>query len=55
MPNKKTDCDNIAKIICDALNRVAYKDDSQIVKLNVMKEYVETPSVKVRIFNLLPF
>ena len=57
-PVKKPDCDNIAKIICDALNGIAYKDDSQIVKLNVHKAYAEIPSVKVVIFDVsesLPF
>jgi Holliday junction resolvase RusA-like endonuclease len=57
-PVKKPDCDNIAKIICDALNGIAYKDDSQIVKLSVYKAYAEIPSVKVEIFDAseaLPF
>lgn len=38
-PAKKPDCDNIVKSICDALNLVAYKDDSQIVKLQIAKRY----------------
>lgn len=38
-PTKKPDVDNIAKVICDALNGIAYKDDSQIVELNVAKYY----------------
>lgn len=57
-PTKKPDIDNIAKIICDALNGIAYKDDSQIVRLNVVKKYAETPFVKVSIFDMsetLPF
>ena len=48
-PTKKPDTDNIAKIICDALNKIAYKDDSQIVKLNVIKRYAEAPSVEVSV------
>lgn len=39
LPAKKPDCDNIVKAICDALNLVAYKDDSQIVELNIVKRY----------------
>ena len=35
------DCDNIAKIILDALNGIAYKDDKQIVMLNVEKYWTE--------------
>lgn len=47
-PLKKPDCDNIAKIICDALNGIAYHDDSQIYSLNVEKLFSETPRVEVR-------
>ncbi len=36
---KKPDCDNIAKIILDALNGLAYDDDAQVVKLYVEKRY----------------
>lgn len=39
LPTKKPDTDNIAKIICDALNGVAYGDDKQIVELHVYKWY----------------
>ena len=39
LPTKKPDADNIAKIICDALNGVAYHDDTQIVQLNIIKRY----------------
>lgn len=38
-PTKKPDADNIAKVVCDALNGVAYKDDTQVVKLSVCKSY----------------
>lgn len=47
-PTKKPDADNIAKVICDALNGVAYGDDTQIVKLVVSKRYKEgEPLVQV--------
>ena len=36
---KKPDCDNIAKSILDALNGIAYDDDSQIVEIVVRKCY----------------
>lgn len=39
---KKPDTDNIAKSICDALNGIAYKDDSCISELIVKKFYSET-------------
>lgn len=49
-PQKKPDADNIAKIICDALNDVAYKDDTQVVMLTVIKKYaIEEPKVRVSI------
>lgn len=44
---KKPDCDNIAKIILDALNGIAYDDDAQIVKLRVEKRYGMTDRVTV--------
>ena len=40
-PTKKSDCDNIAKIICDALNGIAYRDDAQIVEARVSKRYTD--------------
>ena len=44
---KKVDADNIAKIICDSLNKVAYHDDSQIYSLEVCKYYSEKNRVEV--------
>lgn len=44
---KKPDCDNIAKIILDALNGMAYDDDAQVVKLRVEKRYGMTAHVTV--------
>lgn len=46
-PTKKPDCDNIAKTVLDALNTIAYKDDSQVVELHVYKRYGETGSTEV--------
>ena len=48
-PTKKPDCDNIGKIICDALNGIAFHDDSQIVELTVDKYYSSAPEVRVSI------
>ena len=39
LPMKKPDADNIAKIILDALNGMAYADDKQVVRLEVIKRY----------------
>ena len=38
-PTKKPDIDNIVKIILDALNKMAFKDDNQITKIEVEKVY----------------
>lgn len=42
----KPDCDNIAKIILDALNGIAFDDDSQVSFLHVRKLY-DTDEAKV--------
>ena len=44
---KKSDVDNIAKIILDALNGVAYYDDKQVVKLEVIKKYATEGYVEI--------
>lgn len=43
----KPDADNIAKIVLDALNGLAYDDDSQITTLSVSKYYGPVPRVNV--------
>lgn len=50
-PTKKPDVDNIAKVVCDALNGIAYGDDSQIVWLEVVKYWTaEEPRVEVDVW-----
>ena len=48
-PTKKPDIDNIVKIILDAMNNIAFKDDTQITKISVEKKYSEIEKVFVRI------
>lgn len=48
-PTKKPDMDNIAKIIADSLNQIAYRDDAQIVELFINKGYAAIPQVQVSI------
>ena len=48
-PTKKPDWDNVGKVICDSLNGVAYRDDTQIVDSMVRKFYGEDPKVVVTI------
>lgn len=49
LPLTKPDTDNIAKAVLDALNGLAYTDDSQVVALTVNKLYAERGHVAVRI------
>lgn len=45
----KPDLDNIEKAVMDALNKVAWLDDSQITYKTSCKAYDEKPSVKIEI------
>ena len=49
LPDKKPDVDNVLKCICDALNKVAYDDDKQIISMNIVKYYSENPCVVIRL------
>ena len=40
-PQKKPDSDNIAKIILDSLNKIAFDDDSQVTELIVLKRWTD--------------
>jgi len=46
---KKPDWENLAKAICDALEGICYKNDSQIVECNVKKIYAERTGVQIGI------
>jgi Holliday junction resolvase RusA-like endonuclease len=48
-PTKKPDWDNIGKVVCDALNKLAYGDDSGIVDGRVQKFYSDEPRVEVEL------
>ncbi len=52
-PTKKPDSSNVLKAIEDALNSVAYYDDSQIVSTTIDRYYGENPRVEVVISELL--
>lgn len=52
LPTKKPDWDNVGKIVCDALNKIAFCDDTQIVDGRVIKRYSEQPRVEVVIWQL---
>lgn len=46
---KKIDCDNMAKCCLDALNNIAFDDDSQIYDLHINKKYGEIPKVEIKL------
>lgn len=48
----KPDWDNVSKGVCDALNGVAWKDDSQICRAEVEKHYSLVPGFDLTIFEL---
>lgn len=48
-PTKKPDIDNIVKIVLDAMNKFAFKDDTQVTRLEVEKIYSKTPKIYVKI------
>jgi len=45
----RPDGDNLAKSIKDALNGVAYRDDSQVCFLQVRKQYAQMEGVRIEI------
>lgn len=49
MHTKKPDCDNLAKSILDALNGIAYDDDSQVCSLLVSKFYGDVARVEIEL------
>lgn len=51
-PTKKPDADNIAKIIMDGLNGLAYDDDNAVTELHVKKEYADNPRVEVQLIQV---
>lgn len=52
LPDKKPDIDNIAKAVLDALNEVAYRDDTQVVELQMRKKYSDRPRLEICIEEL---
>ena len=48
----KPDADNICKILCDAMNGIAFVDDSQVCELHVYKLYGVSQRVHVTMTGL---
>jgi len=49
----RPDTDNLVKSIKDALNGVAYKDDSQVCNLFARKQYASFDGVKIEIIEIV--
>lgn len=47
-PDCRPDVDNIAKLALDSLNSIVWKDDSQIIKLELEKRYGENGRILLR-------
>jgi len=54
LPAKKPDIDNLVKAVLDALNGIAYNDDSQVVCLTSRKQYAAVPGVLIQITPWVP-
>ncbi len=50
--NKKPDVDNALKLVMDALNQRAYKDDVRVVEALVERHWAEWPATKIKISTL---
>jgi Holliday junction resolvase RusA-like endonuclease len=51
-PVRKPDLDNVVKLVCDALNGAAYRDDAQIVAVRAVRRWAnagEAAHLRVRV------
>ena len=48
-PTTRPDWDNVGKAVCDALNGLVWKDDAQIVRAEVRKNYDDEPRVAIEV------
>lgn len=51
-PVRKPDADNIIKVVADSLNQAAYRDDADLVKVELEKFYSWQPRIEVEIGSL---
>ena len=49
---KKPDADNLAKSVCDGLNGVIWKDDSQVFDIRVVKRWADVGEMSVFVEDL---
>ena len=53
-PMKKPDCDNVAKVVMDSLNKLAYHDDAQVVDFQFRKFFSFRPRLVITIQESAP-
>ena len=53
-PTGKPDLDNCVKLVCDALNGIMWRDDSQVVSMELRKFYAEIADTVVTVSEVLP-
>lgn len=54
-PTKRPDWDNVAKLVCDALEKRAYRNDAAVVDARVIKRWArktEDPHTRVELWSL---
>ena len=51
-PTGRPDADNVLKIAGDALNKIVWNDDSQIVLVNIAKRYSDQPRLRIEVESL---
>lgn len=49
MPTGRPDIDNIQKLVCDGLNNVVFRDDSQVVSFSGWKRYSAEPRIVIEV------
>jgi Holliday junction resolvase RusA-like endonuclease len=49
VPTKKPDWDNFGKVVSDALNTIAFKDDAQVAVAVVTKSYSDNPRMRIMV------
>lgn len=48
-PTVKPDIDNIGKVVLDALNKFAFKDDNQVCKFTIQKKYSLVEKIYIKV------
>jgi Holliday junction resolvase RusA-like endonuclease len=54
-PAKRPDAENLAKAVLDAMQGVVYRDDGQIVRLSIAKDYGPAPGVVIHVERVVAF